>query len=394
MTRVFNFSAGPAALPETVLRQAAAEMLDWHGSGMSVMEMSHRGKEFISIAAEAEALLRELLAVPANYKVLFMQGGAIAENAIVPMNMLRGHASADYIDTGEWSKKSIKEAKKYGKVNVAASAADSGYTTIPARSTWKLDPKPPTCTSAATRPSAASNTTSRPRRAACRWWPTCPVRSCQNYEHADARYQKLLKVGLIGMAVGILLALWFAWMLVRDIVKPLQRTITHFDAIAQGNYSNHIQIDRQDEIGQVLEALESMQTKLGFDMEESRRTANESLRIKTALDSSTVGITVSDADARLVHMTPSARGLLQNLGGSGLNVDTLFGAKLSSVFSDPAAAARFDQAVHSGDVVDMLFNGRHLRLIARPIHGCLPASNSDGSRNGPTAPPKLPWNTK
>ena len=140
MTRVFNFSAGPAALPEPVLRQAAAEMLDWHGSGMSVMEMSHRGKEFMSIAAEAEALLRELLAVPANYKVLFMQGGAIAENAIVPMNMLRGHASADYVDTGEWSKKSIKEAKKYGQVNVAASSADTGYTSIPPRATWKLDP--------------------------------------------------------------------------------------------------------------------------------------------------------------------------------------------------------------------------------------------------------------
>lgn len=141
MTRVFNFSAGPAALPQSVLETAAAEMLDWHGSGMSVMEMSHRGKEFISIAEEAEALLRELLAVPANYKVLFMQGGAIAENAIVPMNMLRGHASADYIDTGEWSKKSIKEAKKYGGVNVAASSAATGYTTIPARETWKLDPK-------------------------------------------------------------------------------------------------------------------------------------------------------------------------------------------------------------------------------------------------------------
>jgi phosphoserine aminotransferase len=140
MTRVFNFSAGPAALPEPVLRQAAAEMLDWHGSGMSVMEMSHRGKEFIGIAAEAEALLRELLAMPANYKVLFMQGGAIAENAIVPMNMLRGQAGADYIDTGEWSKKSIKEARKYGTVNVAASAADTGYTTIPPRDTWKLDP--------------------------------------------------------------------------------------------------------------------------------------------------------------------------------------------------------------------------------------------------------------
>ena len=141
MTRVYNFSAGPAALPETVLRQAAEEMLDWHGSGMSVMEMSHRGKEFIAIAAEAEALLRELMAVPAGYKVLFMQGGAIGQNAIVPMNLLRGHAGADYIDTGEWSKKSIKEAKKYGRVNVAASAADSGYTAIPPRDTWKLDPE-------------------------------------------------------------------------------------------------------------------------------------------------------------------------------------------------------------------------------------------------------------
>jgi phosphoserine aminotransferase len=141
MARVYNFSAGPAALPESVLRQAAEEMLDWHGSGMSVMEMSHRGKEFIAIAAEAEALLRQLLAVPASYKVLFMQGGAIAENAIVPMNLLRGRAGADYIDTGEWSRKSIKEAKKYAKVNVAASAADSGYTTIPPRDAWQLDPQ-------------------------------------------------------------------------------------------------------------------------------------------------------------------------------------------------------------------------------------------------------------
>ncbi len=140
MTRVFNFSAGPAALPEPVLRQAAAEMLDWRGSGMSVMEMSHRGKEFISIANEAEALLRELLAVPANYKVLFMQGGAIAENAIVPMNLLRGHASADYIDTGEWSKKSIKEARKYCGVNVAATGKEGNYTAIPPRASWKLDP--------------------------------------------------------------------------------------------------------------------------------------------------------------------------------------------------------------------------------------------------------------
>jgi phosphoserine aminotransferase len=139
MTRVFNFSAGPATLPESVLRQAADEMLDWRGSGMSVMEMSHRGKEFISIHAEAESLLRELMGVPPNYKVLFLQGGAIAENAIVPMNMLRGRAGADYIDTGEWSKKSIKEAKKYCKVNVAASTESNGYTSVPRQDTWKLD---------------------------------------------------------------------------------------------------------------------------------------------------------------------------------------------------------------------------------------------------------------
>ncbi len=139
MTRVFNFSAGPAALPEPVLRRAAEEMLDWHGCGMSVMEMSHRGQEFISIAEQAEALLRELLAVPANYKVLFMQGGAIGENAIVPMNLLRDKTSIDFVDTGEWSKKSIKEAKKYASVNVAASSAHTGYDRVPARETWKLD---------------------------------------------------------------------------------------------------------------------------------------------------------------------------------------------------------------------------------------------------------------
>ncbi len=141
MTRVFNFSPGPAVLPESVLRQAADEMLDWHGSGMSVMEMSHRGKEFIGIHAEAESLLRELLHVPANYKVLFMQGGAIGENAIVPMNLLRGRASADYVDTGDWSKKSIKEAKKYAKVNVAASGEASRFTSIPKQSEWRLDPE-------------------------------------------------------------------------------------------------------------------------------------------------------------------------------------------------------------------------------------------------------------
>jgi len=140
--RVFNFSAGPAVLPEPVLRQAAAEMLDWHGSGMSVMEMSHRGKEFIGIAEKAEADLRTLLAIPANYKVLFLQGGAIAENAIVPMNLLQDRTTADYINTGEWSKKSIKEAKKYCTVHIAASAEDKAFTYVPARSAWQMSPDP------------------------------------------------------------------------------------------------------------------------------------------------------------------------------------------------------------------------------------------------------------
>ena len=136
--KVFNFSAGPAVLPREVLERAAAEMLDWHGSGMSVMEMSHRGKEFISIAAKAEADLRKLLAIPADYAVLFLQGGAIAENALIPMNLLGEKKVADYVNTGEWSKKSIKEAKKYCQVNVAASSEDKNFTYIPARETWKL----------------------------------------------------------------------------------------------------------------------------------------------------------------------------------------------------------------------------------------------------------------
>jgi phosphoserine aminotransferase len=141
MTRVYNFSAGPAVLPERVLEQAAAEMLDWHGSGMSVMEMSHRGKEFIAIHAQAEADLRELMAIPANYKVLFLQGGAAAQFALVPMNLLRGKSGADYINTGEWSKKAIGEAKKYCKVNVAASAEDANFSYVPKREQWKLDPQ-------------------------------------------------------------------------------------------------------------------------------------------------------------------------------------------------------------------------------------------------------------
>ena len=138
--RVFNFSAGPAVLPEPVLRRAADEMLDWHGSGMSVMEMSHRGPEFISIADKAEGDFRRLMAIPDDYKVLFLQGGAIGENAIVPMNLLSGFSRAAYVNTGEWSKKSIKEAKKYTTVDIAASSEDRGFTYVPKPSSWKIAP--------------------------------------------------------------------------------------------------------------------------------------------------------------------------------------------------------------------------------------------------------------
>ncbi|HEX4234736.1 MAG TPA: 3-phosphoserine/phosphohydroxythreonine transaminase [Caldimonas sp.] len=139
MTRPYNFSPGPAALPEPVLRRAAEEMLDWHGSGMSVMEMSHRGKEFMSIYAQALAALRELLAIPDDYKILFLQGGAIGENAIVPMNLLRGRTRADYVNTGDWSKRSIAEAARFCTVNVAASSEANGFTAIPPQSEWRLD---------------------------------------------------------------------------------------------------------------------------------------------------------------------------------------------------------------------------------------------------------------
>jgi hypothetical protein len=130
--RPYNFSAGPAAIPEEVLQQAAAEMLDWHGSGMGVMEMSHRGKEFISIYEAAEADLRELLAVPANFKILFMQGGGLAENAIVPLNLSRGGA-VDFVVTGSWSQKSAKEAGKYASNRLAASGEASNFTSCPRR---------------------------------------------------------------------------------------------------------------------------------------------------------------------------------------------------------------------------------------------------------------------
>jgi phosphoserine aminotransferase len=127
-------------LPSEVLQQVQAELLDWHGAGMSVMEMSHRGKEFMAIAAEAEADLRELMGIPANYKVLFLQGGGSAQFAMIPMNLLRGKKTADYLNTGEWSKKAISEAKKYCEVNVVASSADKNFSYAPTQDEWKLNP--------------------------------------------------------------------------------------------------------------------------------------------------------------------------------------------------------------------------------------------------------------
>ncbi|WP_334135588.1 3-phosphoserine/phosphohydroxythreonine transaminase [Tepidimonas sp.] len=140
MARPYNFSAGPAAMPESVLQQAAAEMLDWHGTGMGVMEMSHRGAAFGEILERAEADLRTLLAIPPHFRVLFSQGGALAHNAMVPLNLV-GRRTARRIDvvvTGAWSQKSAQEARRYGDVQIAANGADSGFTTIPDPATWHL----------------------------------------------------------------------------------------------------------------------------------------------------------------------------------------------------------------------------------------------------------------
>ena len=138
MTTIYNFSAGPAVLPKDVLQQAQQELLDWHGSGMSVMEMSHRGPEFGQIITEAEADLRELMGIPANYKVLFLQGGATSQFAMVPMNLLGDKGVADFVNTGQWSSKAIKEAKKFGTANVVASSEDRNYSYIPDQASWNL----------------------------------------------------------------------------------------------------------------------------------------------------------------------------------------------------------------------------------------------------------------
>ncbi|TNF35444.1 MAG: 3-phosphoserine/phosphohydroxythreonine transaminase [Gammaproteobacteria bacterium] len=140
MARAYNFCAGPASLPEPVLEQARREMMDWQGKGLSVMEMSHRSDEMVGIASEAEKDLRELMGIPNDYAVLFLQGGATAQFSAIPLNLLRGRSSADYVVTGQWSKKALEEGKRYANANVVASSKDTNFSTIPAFDTWKLDP--------------------------------------------------------------------------------------------------------------------------------------------------------------------------------------------------------------------------------------------------------------
>ena len=136
--RAFNFCAGPAALPDAVLQRAQAEMLDWRGKGLSVMEMSHRSDDYVAIAEKAEQDLRDLLSVPSNYKVLFLQGGASQQFAEIPLNLLPENGTADYIETGIWSKKAIEEARRFGHINVAASAKPYDYLSIPGQNDWNL----------------------------------------------------------------------------------------------------------------------------------------------------------------------------------------------------------------------------------------------------------------
>ena len=140
MARAHNFCAGPAALPQAVLEQAQSELLNWQSLGISVMETSHRNPEFMAVAQEAEQDLRDLMAIPDNYRVLFMQGGATAQFAMVPLNLMGSKGKADYINTGHWSTKAIKEGRRFGHINVAASSEDSQFMTVPDRDSWKLDP--------------------------------------------------------------------------------------------------------------------------------------------------------------------------------------------------------------------------------------------------------------
>jgi phosphoserine aminotransferase len=139
--RAYNFCAGPAALPEAVLQQAQAELLDYQGKGLSVMEMSHRSADYVAIAEQAEQDLRDLMNIPSNYKVLFLQGGASQQFSMIPLNLLRGKTTADYVNTGMWSDKAIKEAKKFCQVNVVASDEANNFRAVPAFESWQVNPQ-------------------------------------------------------------------------------------------------------------------------------------------------------------------------------------------------------------------------------------------------------------
>ncbi len=191
----------------------------------------------------------------------------------------------------------------------------------------------------------------------------------QEFELAQSRYDRTRNIGIGLIAMGTLLALWQGFLLIRVIVRPLDAAISDFGRIAQGNYNNAIAIERHDEIGKVMEALKSMQIKLGFDVAESKRITDESLRIKIGLDSSTSAITISGTDTLLIHMTPAAKSLLASIGGPDFNVEGLYGNSLSKLFNNPEAAAKFDRAAQTGEDVDLFFQDHHLRLAARPIIG-------------------------
>jgi len=179
--RVFNFAAGPATLPVEVLEQVREELTDWHGCGMSVMEVSHRSKAFVAAAQEAEQLLRELLAVPAHYKVLFLQGGATGQFAAIPMNIARADSTVDYLNTGAWSKKALLEARRLtGKVNIAADEAASNYTTVPAGEALRLSAQAAYVHYTPNETIGGVEFPYVPTPQACRWWPTCPRVFCRD----------------------------------------------------------------------------------------------------------------------------------------------------------------------------------------------------------------------
>ena len=175
--RTYNFSPGPAALPTEVLEQARDELLDWNGSGMSVMEVSHRGKAFLQVAAEAEADLRELLAVPRNYKVLFVQGGASAQFSVVPLNLAAPKSVTDYINTGHWSKRAIAEARRYCAVNVAGDAGGE-YLRVPPQRELKLSTEGAYVHYTPNETISGVKFSCVPQPARCRWWRTCPRPCC------------------------------------------------------------------------------------------------------------------------------------------------------------------------------------------------------------------------